>query len=158
MELYQLMEAQLESLMEGCRLPLPVLSNAAALLWQSLPQINWAGFYLRKEDTLYLGPFQGKHACTVIPLGKGVCGTAALSGMVQLVEDVHLFPGHIACDSASASEIVLPLKNADGYVLGVMDLDSPIRGRFDRTDAEGLQRLAEHIVRAADWSSGLLGA
>ena len=101
--LYRTMSLQLQSLTEGCRLPLPALSNCAALMWLSMPQINWCGFYLLKEDTLYLGPFQGKPACTVIPVGKGVCGTAAETRQVQLVPDVHLFPGHIACDSASRS-------------------------------------------------------
>ena len=101
--LYATMTAQTESLGEGCRLPLCVLSNCAALMWLSMPDINWCGFYLLRDDTLYLGPFQGKPACTVIPVGKGVCGTAAATRQTQLVPDVHLFPGHIACDSASRS-------------------------------------------------------
>lgn len=101
--LYSTMCLQLEALTEGCRMPLSVFSNCAALLWQSLSDINWSGFYLLRDDTLYLGPFQGKPACTEIKIGKGVCGTAAKELKIQLVPDVHLFPGHIACDSTSRS-------------------------------------------------------
>ena len=102
-DLYRLLAAQLESVAEGCCLPLPTLANASALLWASLGEINWAGFYLCRGETLYLGPFQGKTACTVIPFSRGVCGAAARTGQLQRVEDVHAFPGHIACDSASRS-------------------------------------------------------
>jgi len=153
--MYSLMTQQMQSLAEGCPLPLPVLSNCAALLWHSLDHINWAGFYLLKGDTLYLGPFQGKVACTVIPCGKGVCGTAAAARQVQLVPDVHQFPGHIACDSASNSEIVLPLL-VNGRLVGVMDIDSPDFSRFDQEDAEGLQTLCDVLTSAADWEAGLL--
>lgn len=152
-ELYSLLSAQLEALCAGC-CPLSALSNAAALLWDALPDINWAGFYLLKDESLYLGPFQGKTACIVIPVGRGVCGTAAAEKKVQLVKDVHTFPGHIACDSASNSEIVLPLF-ADGRLVGVMDIDSPVYSRFDETDAEGLNALCD-ILSRLDWSNGLL--
>lgn len=150
-ELYGLLERQLISLIEGCP-PISALSNAAALLWEALDNINWAGFYLLKEEVLYLGPFQGKTACTSIPLGRGVCGTAAVERKIQLVKDVHQFPGHIACDSASNSEIVLPLIK-DGVLLGVMDIDSPIFSRFDEKDAEGLNRLCQILTENLDWSS-----
>jgi L-methionine (R)-S-oxide reductase len=112
-----------------------------------LPDVNWAGFYLLKDDELVLGPFQGKPACIRIPLGKGVCGTAARSGEIQLVDDVHQFVGHIACDAASRSEAVLPFfKN--GQILGVMDLDSPNVGRFDQNDIDGLSQLVEILQEA----------
>lgn len=150
-ELYELLERQLISLIEGCP-PISALSNAAALLWEALDNINWAGFYLLKEEVLYLGPFQGKTACTLIPIGRGVCGTAAVERKIQLVKDVHQFPGHIACDSASNSEIVLPLIK-DGVLLGVMDIDSPIFSRFDEKDAEGLNRLCQILTKSLDWSS-----
>ena len=150
-ELYELLERQLISLIEGCPL-ISALSNAAALLWEALDNINWAGFYLLKEEVLYLGPFQGKTACTLIPIGRGVCGTAAVERKIQLVKDVHQFPGHIACDSASNSEIVLPLIK-DGVLLGVMDIDSPIFSRFDEKDADGLNRLCQILTKNLDWSS-----
>ena len=150
-ELYKLLERQLISLIEGCP-PISALSNTAALLWEALDNINWAGFYLMKEEVLYLGPFQGKTACTLIPIGRGVCGTAAVESKIQLVKDVHQFPGHIACDSASNSEIVLPLIK-DGVLLGVMDIDSPIFSRFDEKDAEGLNRLCQILTKNLDWSS-----
>ena len=152
--LYPLLEKQLAALVEDCP-PISALANAASLLWEALTDINWAGFYLMKGDTLHLEPFQGKTACTMIPLGRGVCGTAAASRKIQLVKDVHQFPGHIACDSASNSEIVLPLiKN--GVLLGVMDIDAPIFSRFDEDDAAGLQALCRILTEQADWSSGLL--
>lgn len=150
--LYSLLTAQLSSLVDGLPLPLPALANAAALLWEAMPDINWAGFYLRKGDTLYLGPFQGKVACTVIPFGRGVCGTAAQTGALQLVPDVHLFPGHIACDSASNSEIVLPLV-VHGEVIGVLDIDSPLFNRFDQQDADGLSQFAGVLTSQLNWSS-----
>ena len=150
--LYSLLTAQLSSLVDGLSLPLPALANAAALLWEAMPDINWAGFYLRKGDTLYLGPFQGKVACTVILFGRGVCGTAAQTGALQLVPDVHLFPGHIACDSASNSEIVLPLV-VHGEVIGVLDIDSPLFNRFDQQDADGLSQFAGVLTSQLNWSS-----
>lgn len=116
------------------------MANAAALVWQYLPDLNWAGFYRNAGDVLVLGPFQGKAACIRIPFGKGVCGAAAASGATQLVADVHAFPGHIACDAASNAELVVPIMNAD-RLIGVLDLDSPIRGRFDADDAAGCETL-----------------
>lgn len=120
------------------------MANISALIWQFLPNLNWAGFYRMVEDQLVLGPFQGKTACIRIPLGKGVCGTAAASGETRLVEDVHAFPGHIACDAASASEIVVPVI-AGGRVVAVLDLDSPIPARFDDADKAGLESLVARI-------------
>lgn len=153
-EFYVLLEKQLIALVEDCP-PVSALANASALLWEALTDINWAGFYLLKEDVLHLGPFQGKAACTLIPLGRGVCGTAAAERTIQLVPDVHHFPGHIACDSASNSEIVLPLLK-DGILLGVMDIDSPKFSRFDAEDAKGLESLCSILMNAVDWSHGLL--
>ncbi len=135
---YDLMCRQLQSLSDGVTWDVTVLSNAAALLWESLGDINWAGFYLMKEGRLLLGPFQGKTACTVIEVGKGVCGTAVAEDRTQLVKDVHEFPGHIACDSASNSEIVVPM-HAGGKVFGVLDIDSPEFGRFTEEDKAGLE-------------------
>ena len=120
------------------------MANVAALIWQFLPDLNWAGFYRMVEGELVLGPFQGKPACIRIPLGRGVCGTAAATGETQLVEDVHAFPGHIACDAASASEIVVPV-TVDGRVVAVLDLDSPAPARFDIADQSGLEMLIERI-------------
>lgn len=117
------------------------LANASALLWQRLPDINWAGFYLLQQDKLVLGPFQGKLACIEIPMGRGVCGTAAAQNKTQLVPDVHAFPGHIACDSASRSEIVVPVRK-NGAVWGVLDIDSPIMERFTADDQLGLEAVA----------------
>lgn len=153
--MYKMLCAQMRSLLEGCALPLPALSNCAALLWQNLDRINWAGFYLLKDGTLYLGPFQGKVACTVIPVGKGVCGAAAKTRMNQLVPDVHQFPGHIACDSASNSEIVLPMVVGDRLV-GVLDIDSPEFNRFTQEDADGLAALCRVLCEEVQWSNGLL--
>ena len=135
---YSLLAMQLSALVEGCPLPLPALSNCAALLWEALDAINWAGFYLLKGNTLYLGPFQGKPACIEIPVGRGVCGTAVAEDRTQLVYDVHSFPGHIACDSASNSEIVVPIR-AGGQIVGVLDIDSPRVGRFTEADQTGLE-------------------
>ncbi|QNE33362.1 GAF domain-containing protein [Sphingomonas sp. NBWT7] len=117
------------------------MANAAALLWQYLPDLNWAGFYRLIGDELVLGPFQGKPACIRIALGKGVCGTAAQTRATQLVADVHAFPGHIACDAASASELVVPIVAGDRLV-GVLDLDSPVAGRFTPADAAGCEAVA----------------
>lgn len=148
---YALLGQQLQALMEGCTHFMPVLANAAALLWQELPDLNWSGFYLRKGERLLLGPFQGKPACTEIAFGRGVCGTAARSRMSQRVPDVHAFPGHIACDSASRSELVIPLIASDDRLLGVLDLDSPIPDRFTEADREGLEAFAR-LITEADWS------
>lgn len=117
------------------------MANVAALLWEFLPDLNWAGFYRMVDDELVLGPFVGRPACIRIPLGKGVCGTAAANGETQLVEDVHAFPGHIACDSASNSELVVPVIR-DGAVIAVIDLDSPSPARFDAEDRSGIEALA----------------
>lgn len=123
------------------------MANVAALVWHYLPDLNWAGFYRLIGDELVLGPFQGKAACIRIPLGKGVCGTAAQTRETQCVADVHAFPGHIACDAASASEIVVPLVH-DGGLLAVLDLDSPLPARFDADDIAGLEALCAAIAPA----------
>jgi GAF domain-containing protein len=141
---------QAEALTEDERLVLPNLANTAALLGESLPDINWAGYYLRSEDTLILGPFWGRPACIRIPLGKGVCGTAAAEDRVLCVPDVHAFAGHIACDSRSRSEIVIPI-HADGKVVGVLDIDSPSLSRFTAADAELLQAFACILEKNCDW-------
>ena len=135
---YKLMNSQLMSLSEGVEWDITILSNAAALLWDSLEDINWAGFYLVCGGRLELGPFQGKPACTVIEFGKGVCGTAVAEDRTQLVKNVHEFPGHIACDSASNSEIVVPI-HVDGKIYGVLDIDSPLLERFTEDDRKGLE-------------------
>ena len=145
---YKLMNSQLMSLSDGVGWDITILSNAAALLWDSLEDINWAGFYLVRGGRLELGPFQGKPACTVIEIGKGVCGTAVAEDRTQLVKNVHEFPGHIACDSASNSEIVVPV-HAGGIIYGVLDIDSPILARFDEEDKAGLEafvRILESIL------------
>ena len=123
------------------------MANAAGLIWESLPDLNWAGFYRNVGGELVIGPFQGRPACIRIPFGTGVCGVAAETRQVQRVEDVHAFPSHIACDSASNSEIVLPLIR-DGELLGVLDLDSPKHARFDEEDEAGLRKVAEILARA----------
>lgn len=138
--LYKLLRQRLMALTDGVKHPVSNLANASALLWDTLPQINWVGFYLLEGDTLVLGPFQGKPACVEIATGKGVCGTAVAQDAVQLVPDVHAFPGHIACDGASRSEIVVPL-HKDGRVAAVLDIDSPEPGRFDEADRDGLLAL-----------------
>jgi GAF domain-containing protein len=121
------------------------MANIAALLWEYLPDVNWTGFYRVVDGELVLGPFQGKAACIRIPFGKGVCGTAAQSGETQLVADVHAFPGHIACDVISASELVVPVQ-LNGTVIAVIDLDSPTLNRFDAEDAKGIEILAKIIA------------
>ena len=126
------------------------LANISALVFASLAEINWAGFYLFEGETLVLGPFQGKVACVEIPRGKGVCGTAAAEDRTLSVPDVHAFPGHIACDGASRSEIVVPL-HAGGRVIGVLDIDSPRPSRFTDKDREGLEKLALLLERALPW-------
>lgn len=136
-EQYTLMNAQLASLIEDVPHRIANMANASALLYDTLEDINWAGFYLMENGILVLGPFQGKNACIEIRVGKGVCGTAVERDEIMLVEDVHQFPGHIACDSASNSEIVLPI-HANGEIVGVLDIDSPSLARFDEEDREGL--------------------
>ena len=128
------------------------LANASALIWLMIEDINWAGFYLMKNGKLVLGPFQGKPACINIELGKGVCGTAAQDRETQLVKDVHDFPGHIACDSASQSEVVVPII-VDGEVIGVLDIDSPDINRFDEEDRAGFERIVGTLVKYVAWES-----
>lgn len=135
---YENINQQLSSLIDGVPHKIANLANAAALLYHTLEDLNWAGFYLLEQDLLVLGPFQGKPACIEIPLGRGVCGTAALEDRSLLVPDVHQFPGHIACDSASNSELVIPI-HANGQVAAVLDLDSPKPGRFTQEDQTGLE-------------------
>ena len=155
-ELYTLLVEQLTALTDGEPHAIPNLANCSALLFYALKDINWAGFYLTQtneatgKEYLLLGPFQGKTACIRIPSGRGVCGTALVTGEIQLVEDVHEFPGHIACDSASNSEIVLPIFQND-KVVGVLDIDSPYIARFDEEDKEGLQKLVEILEKACEF-------
>ena len=139
---YKQLCEQLKALTCGIPHPMSNLANASALLWQTLPNINWAGFYILEGDKLVLGPFQGKPACIEIPMGAGVCGTAAASGKTVVVANVHEFDGHIACDSASNSEIVVPLF-VNGALFGVLDIDSPQFARFTEQDKEGLEQFAE---------------
>ena len=134
---YDRLCSQLSALTDGIPYQLAKLSNAAALLYQELPDINWAGFYLVQDGALILGPFQGKTACIRIEKGRGVCGTAWQEDAIQLVPDVHAFPGHIACDCASRSEIVVPI-HSNGEIWGVLDIDSPTQGRFTEYDRSGL--------------------
>ncbi len=150
-QMYDLLKRQLYALMEGETHPLPHLSNMAALLNGALQDINWVGFYLMTQGDLLLGPFQGKPACIRIPVGKGVCGTAVAQNRTQRVADVHQFPGHIACDSASNSEIVIPMR-ANGSVVGVLDIDSPSFSRFDEQDQQGLEELVEILCTGCLWS------
>jgi GAF domain-containing protein len=137
----------LAALLHGERDLIANAANTAALVWGALPGLNWAGFYLYKSGELVLGPFQGKPACVRIAIGNGVCGTAAARRSTVVVEDVHAFPGHIACDSASNSEIVIPLLRGD-ELLGVLDLDSPLHARFGATEARGLEALAKIFVES----------
>lgn len=149
---YEELCLQLKGITEGERHAVPNMANASALLWQSLADINWAGFYtLEDEGYLLLGPFQGKIACIRIPVGKGVCGTAVQEDKTQLVKDVHEFAGHIACDSASNSEIVVPLHDKAGRITGVLDIDSPQKARFSEADKEGLEAFAAILAASCDW-------
>lgn len=145
MELYAELLKAADALTAGEPDGVANMANIAALVWQFVPDLNWAGFYRMIEGELVLGPFQGKSACIRIPLDKGVCGAAARTGTTQLVEDVHAFPGHIACDAASRSELVVPVKR-DGLVIAVIDLDSPLPRRFDADDAAGIEALAELLA------------
>lgn len=148
-ELYSNLSAQLRSLLEVERYFIANAANTSSLLYHGLPDLNWAGFYLLKDGELVLGPFQGEPACVRIAIGKGVCGAAAEIRQTVIVPNVHEFPGHIACDSKSNSEIVIPLiKN--GELIGVLDLDSPLLGRFDEEDARGLNELAQIVVECSD--------
>ena len=143
--LYALLQSQAKALVQDERDLIANMANISALLFNGLPDVNWAGFYLYKDDQLVLGPFQGKPACIRIPMGKGVCGTAAQTGVTQVVQDVHQFEGHIACDAASNSEIVIPLY-VNNALLGVLDIDSPLLGRFDEQDQQGLAQIANTLV------------
>ncbi|MBR5340265.1 MAG: GAF domain-containing protein [Lachnospiraceae bacterium] len=141
---YKLIAAQVRALAEEEPFYVPLLSNVSALLFESLPDVSWAGFYMKRDGKLVLGPFQGKPACIHIPFGKGVCGTSFSEDRPVRVENVHLFPGHIACDSASNSEIVLPIRTG-GEPIGVLDLDSTVFSRFSEEDEEGLQLVVKAI-------------
>ena len=147
---YPLISKQIEAVTSDVTDLISNLSNVSALLNMELPDINWVGFYLLNENELILGPFQGKPACTNIPLGRGVCGTAVSTDSFQLVKNVHKFPGHIACDSASNSEMVMPLHNKTGKVVAVLDIDSPITGRFSEADKEGLLTLLPVLEKLFD--------
>lgn len=151
--LYRELASQLASILEGEGDPIANAANLSALVFELVPDLNWAGFYfLRSPEQLVLGPFQGKVACVRIAVGKGVCGTAVAEKRTMLVPDVHAFPGHIACDANSRSELVVPLI-ADGTVIGVLDLDSPLPGRFDTDDQEGFERLAQIYIQSSDLNS-----
>lgn len=148
---YELLTKQLLSFAETDPGMIPLLANASALLFDALEQVNWAGFYLAREGKLVLGPFQGKPACVHIPRGRGVCGTAWANNETLRIPDVHQFPGHIACDCASRSEIVIPLRK-DGVVLGILDIDSPVLGRFTPADQAGLEAFARAIENVVRWN------
>jgi GAF domain-containing protein len=145
--MYRDLELALAGLVEGERDTIANMANAAALLWETLPDINWVGFYRNVDGELVLGPFHGRPACVRIPFGSGVCGTAAATRQVQRIDDVHAFPGHIACDSASNSEIVVPLIR-DGELIGVLDIDSPNHARFTAEDEAGCIRVAQILAQA----------
>ena len=147
-EQYAQLLAQARALLHGERDRIANAANLSALVYQALPDLNWVGFYFYDGTELVVGPFQGLPACVRIPLDKGVCGAAARTRQTQRIEDVHAFPGHIACDSASNSELVVPLVAADGSLLGVFDLDSPRRARFDADDQAGLEALANAFLQA----------
>lgn len=145
--LYRELALALEALVDGEPDPIANMANAAALIWESLPDLNWAGFYRNIGGELVVGPFQGRPACIRIAFGEGVCGAAAATRKPQRVDDVHAFPGHIACDSASASELVVPIQR-DGELVAVLDLDSPSPARFSEEDEKGCVALAEILARA----------
>ena len=144
---YSEINAMLASIVDGIPYTMTNLANASALLNENLEGINWVGFYTVKDGRLVLGPFQGKVACTIIPIGKGVCGTAAATDSTQLVPDVHKFPGHIACDSASNSEIVVPI-HRKGALFGVLDIDSPLFDRFTEEDRSGLEEFVRILEKS----------
>ena len=147
---YRLLNEQAKGMLETESWYAAAFSNISALIMNMLPDLNWAGFYLMRKGRLVVGPFQGKPACIHIAPGKGVCGTAAEQNQTIVVPDVHLFPGHIACDSASASEIVIPIRQ-DGAVRAVLDIDSPIRNRFDAGDRAGLEQLVRMSEEQVSW-------
>lgn len=147
---YSILAAQLKELADIDRNHISMMANASALLMQAMEQVNWAGFYLVKDGMLKVGPFQGKPACVLIGRGKGVCGTAWEKETTLVVRDVHAFPGHIACDSASRSEIVIPIRS-DGKIAAVLDIDSPVENRFSEKDREGLEVFVRIIEEKAVW-------
>ncbi|MGX8687866.1 MAG: GAF domain-containing protein [bacterium] len=149
---YDLMTRQMVGFAETDPHYIPLLANVSALLFQSMEDLNWAGFYLMRGGRLVLGPFQGQTACIHIPLGKGVCGTAALSNKTLRIANVHEFEGHIACDSRSQSEIVIPLRDPDGKVIGVLDMDSPLEARFSGADQAGLEQLCRLLETVISWT------
>lgn len=149
-EMYDLLERQLLALTEGQQDVVANLANASALLYNALNDVNWAGFYLMNDGCLLLGPFQGKTACVKIPVGRGVCGTAVAENKTQIVKDVHEFKGHIPCDGASNSEIVVPMRY-NGKIVGVLDIDSPSLSRFDDTDKINLEKFVSILEKACDW-------
>lgn len=146
---YEMIAQQLSALTQDIPYEVANLANTSALLWQELPDLNWVGFYKMVEGALVLGPFQGKTACIRIPVGKGVCGTAVADDRTQLVYNVHEFPGHIACDCASNSEIVVPI-HVKGEIWGVLDIDSPSIGRFTEADREGLEELVQLLEKVLE--------
>ncbi|MCR5404712.1 MAG: GAF domain-containing protein [Butyrivibrio sp.] len=148
---YSLLSKQIKSLAGDEPNYIPVFSNASALLYDNMEDLNWAGFYIMNKGSLMLGPFQGKVACIRIEVGKGVCGTAVFENETQLVKDVHQFPGHIACDSASNSEIVVPI-HRDGIVVAVLDIDSPSLSRFNDEDRKGLEEFVKALEEVTDLS------
>lgn len=148
---FELMNKQLRALAEADASWLPVFANASALLWDCFPSINWAGFYIVNQGSLLLGPFQGKVACIRIPIGKGVCGTAVLEDATQRIDNVHLFPGHIACDSASNSELVIPIHH-DGKVVALLDMDSPIYNLFSENDQKELESFVRTLEEITEFS------
>lgn len=152
---YPALRQLLRALIDGETEPIPNLANASALIWQTLPAINWAGFYLNTGAELLLGPFQGKPACIRIPYTRGVCGAAVRENRTQRIRDVHAFPGHIACDGASLSELVVPIR-AEGKIVAVLDVDSPTANRFDEEDQQGMEALAELLAQGCDWTRAAL--
>lgn len=153
---YRQLCAQIESLAQEERHYVSLLANASALIWQAMDGLNWAGFYLMREGQLCLGPFQGKTACIHIPVGRGVCGAAVRENRTQRVPDVHAFPGHIACDGASRSEIVVPLRQ-NGRVVGVLDIDSPLPDRFSEDDQAGLEAVARVLETVMEFRQQTAG-
>lgn len=150
-EMYEELLRQARGLLDGERDPIANTANLSALIWQIVPDLNWAGFYFMRGGELVLGPFQGKPACVRIAVGRGVCGTAVATRATVLVADVHAFPGHIACDAASNSELVVPLVK-QGRVLGVLDLDSPRQNRFDAVDQQGFEQIVSFLMEATDFA------
>lgn len=150
---YKEMKKQLTYLLEGETNPIANLANTASLLYHYLGDVNWTGFYLMRQNELVLGPFMGKPACVRIAVGKGVCGTAVATNETQLVEDVHQFPGHIACDASSRSEIVIPLV-VNTQTIGVLDIDSPSIGRFNHEDKMHLEDIVQILIKACKWEKG----